>query len=75
MTRLEPPRIGQAIDSARTELFSINPTQSYAEEAWIKSDPEFWKPKADMASAKQAAKPAATAAAKTASATPKPASR
>ncbi len=36
----------QAIDSARTELFSVNPKQSYAEEAWIKANPEFWKPKA-----------------------------
>ncbi len=36
----------QAIDSVRTELFSVNPKQSYTEEAWIKSDPDFWKPKA-----------------------------
>ena len=65
----------QAVDSARTELFSINPRQSYAEEAWIKSDPEFWKPKADMSATKQPAKQSADAAGKTASATPKPASR
>ncbi len=42
----------QALDSARTELFSVNPKQSYAEEAWIKGDPDFWKPK--MAAAKPA---------------------
>lgn len=36
---------GQAVDSMRTELFSINPKQSYAEESWIKADPDFWKPK------------------------------
>jgi len=35
----------QAVDSSRTELFSVNPKQSYAEEAWIKADPDFWKPK------------------------------
>src|SRR4051794_28556015 len=26
--------LGQAVDSSRTELFSINPRQSYAEESW-----------------------------------------
>ena len=61
----------QALDSARTELFSVNPKQSYAEEAWIKGDPAFWKPKATSSAA---AKPAASAGAKP-SATPKPASR
>jgi len=59
---------GQAVDSSRTELFSINPKQSYAEEAWIKADPDFWKPKkaaAEAAVAKPAApKPAAATAAK-----------
>jgi hypothetical protein len=53
----------QAIDSSRSELFSVNPKQSYAEEAWIKADPEFWKPKKaapDTAAAKPGApKPAA----------------
>jgi hypothetical protein len=50
---------GQAVDSSRVELFSINPKQSYAEEAWIKADPDFWKPK--VKSAETAAKPAAAA--------------
>jgi hypothetical protein len=52
---------GQAVDSSRTELFSINPKQSYAEEAWIKADPDFWKPKKaapEPAAAKPAAAPA-----------------
>jgi hypothetical protein len=35
----------ETIDSEHTELFSINPKQSYPEDAWIKSDPDFWKPK------------------------------
>lgn len=62
----------QALDSARTELFSVNPRQSYVDEAWIKADPDFWKPKAPTA-----AKPATAAASAkpAASATPKPASR
>jgi hypothetical protein len=50
--------IGQAVDSSRTELYAINPQQSYAEESWIKSDPDFWKPKKASAEA-VAAKPAA----------------
>jgi hypothetical protein len=36
---------GQTVDSSRSELFAINPKQSYPEDAWIKSDPDFWKPK------------------------------
>lgn len=38
-------QFGQAVESVRSELFSINPKQSYAEELWIKTDPDFWKPK------------------------------
>lgn len=59
---------GQAVDVSRAELFSINPKQSYAEEAWIKADPDFWKPKtaAPKAQGVTEAKPAAA---------PKPASR
>lgn len=59
---------GQAVDSAHTELFSINPRQSFADEAWIKGDPDFWKPKA-------AAPKAAPAATSKPAAAPKPASR
>ena len=60
----------QDVDSVRTELFSVNPKQSYAEEAWIKGDPDFWKPKSATPKAQSAAaaKPAPAA-------TPKPASR
>jgi len=50
--------LGQAVDSSRVELFSINPRQSYAEEAWVKGDPNFWKPKKPVAEA-AAIKPAA----------------
>jgi hypothetical protein len=47
---------GSAVDNSHQELFSINPRQSYAPEEWIKSDPDFWKPKAAAA---PAVKPAA----------------
>jgi hypothetical protein len=57
---------GEGADSSHTELFSINPKQSYAEDAWIKSDPDFWKPK-KAASDAAATKPAAAAPAKPAS--------
>ena len=63
MTKLDVS-FGQAVESVRSELFSVNPKQSYADEAWIKGDPDFWKPKA---------KPEATAAKPAAA--PKPVSR
>jgi hypothetical protein len=43
-----------AVDYSRSELFSVNPKESYVPEEWIKADPDFWKPKAAAA-----AKPAA----------------
>jgi hypothetical protein len=52
----------QAVDSSHAELFSINPKQSYADEQWIKGDPDFWKPKATEAA--KSAKPAANTTAK-----------
>lgn len=42
------------IESSDSELFAINPRQSYPPEEWVKENPEFWKPKPAMA-----AKPAA----------------
>jgi hypothetical protein len=39
-----------AIESAHSELYSVNPAQSYVAEDWIKADPEFWKPKSAAAS-------------------------
>jgi hypothetical protein len=36
---------GAAVDSSRTELFAVNPKQSYVSDEWIKADPDFWKPK------------------------------
>jgi hypothetical protein len=37
--------IGAAVDSSRSELFAVNPRQSYVSDEWIKADPDFWKPK------------------------------
>ncbi len=44
------------VDSSQTNLFIFNPRESYVSDEWIKADPEFWKPKAAMAS-KPAKKP------------------
>ncbi|HET8921540.1 MAG TPA: hypothetical protein VFN26_00940 [Candidatus Acidoferrum sp.] len=43
-------------ESSQEQLFAINPKMSYVSDEWIKSDPDFWKPKAATA---PAAKPAA----------------
>ncbi len=59
---------GQGAESSRTELFAVNPRQSYVPDSMVKADPDFWKPKAkapEGASAKPAApKPTPAAAAK-----------
>jgi hypothetical protein len=43
---------GEAVDSSHSELFTVNPKQSYVSADWIKSDPVFWKsnPAASLAS-------------------------
>lgn len=48
---------GDAVESSHSELFSVNPKQSYVSEDWIKSDPGFWKPKAAAPMAKAAMEP------------------
>jgi hypothetical protein len=50
--------VSDCIESSDSELFMINPAQSYPPEEWVKADPDFWKPKPSMA---PAAKPAAAA--------------
>ncbi len=42
---------GDCVESARTELFAINPRQSYPPEELVAADPEFWKPRHVMAPA------------------------
>lgn len=34
-----------AVDTSYSQLFSINPKQSYPMDEWVKNDPNFWKPK------------------------------
>jgi len=41
------------VTSSHSELFAVNPRQSYVNPDWVAADPDFWKPKA------AAAKPAA----------------
>jgi len=58
---------GQAVESVRTELFSINPKQSYVDEATINADPDFWKPKAAAKAQSATTKPTAATPAKSSS--------
>jgi hypothetical protein len=37
-----------AVESRMTNLFIFNPKSSYPRDEWIKSDPDFWKPKSAM---------------------------
>ena len=57
----------EAVESVQTELFSINPKQSYVDEATMKADPDFWKPKAPKSAVAATPKPATTTQAKPAS--------
>jgi hypothetical protein len=54
---------GEAVDVSHSQLLSINPRQSYVDEAWVKADPDFWKPKSAAMAKTAAPKPAAPAAA------------
>jgi hypothetical protein len=33
------------VDISHSELYAINPRQSYVPEEWINANPDFWKPK------------------------------
>jgi hypothetical protein len=35
-----------AVEFTQTNLFQFNPAMSYPPDAWVKADPDFWKPKA-----------------------------
>jgi hypothetical protein len=52
MKRLES-LTAASIESSDDNLFVISPKMSYAPEEWIKSDPKFWKPKAEAAPVKK----------------------
>jgi hypothetical protein len=49
--------VAVTIESSLHNLFAFNPRMSYVPDEWIKSDPDFWKPKAAAMPA-AAAKPA-----------------
>src|SRR5437762_11690095 len=40
--------VGTSVESSHHQLFHFNPHMSYVEDAWIKGDPDFWKPKTVM---------------------------
>ncbi|MGB0052396.1 MAG: hypothetical protein WBQ02_09160, partial [Terracidiphilus sp.] len=46
------------IQDSDSELFSINPAQSYPPPEWVKADPDFWKSSAPAAKPAAAKKPA-----------------
>jgi len=56
-----------AVESVRTELFTINPRQSYVDEATMKADADFWKPKTTKTAVAATAKSAAASGTKPAS--------
>jgi hypothetical protein len=37
--------VADTIDTTDSELFEINPRQSYPRDEWVKANPDFWKPK------------------------------
>ena len=44
-----------SIESSDSELFGINPAQSYPPDEWVTADPTIWKPKPAMAPARTVA--------------------
>jgi hypothetical protein len=44
MTKLDV-LFGEAVDTSHSELFAVNPKQSFVGEDWIKKDTTFWQPK------------------------------
>jgi hypothetical protein len=46
---------GETVDTSHSEIFSVNPKQSYVSPDWISADPDFWKPKPMAAPAAKAA--------------------
>ncbi len=50
--------IADCVESSDSELFAINPAQSYPPDAWVKADPGFWQPKSAAPAKPAAAKKA-----------------
>ncbi|MGA2571535.1 MAG: hypothetical protein ABSF23_13530 [Terracidiphilus sp.] len=44
----------ESVQDSDSQLFEINPKQSYPPDAWVKDDPDFWKPKPEAPAAKPA---------------------
>jgi hypothetical protein len=42
--------VADTIDRSDSELFEINPRQSYPRDEWVKANPDFWSPKREAAS-------------------------
>lgn len=41
--------VAACVESSQHQLFAVSPRMSYVPESWVKSDPDFWKPKAEAA--------------------------
>ena len=50
---------GSAIEFSQSNLFQFSPKMSYPPDAWVKADPDFWKPKAQATSGKSEKTPEA----------------
>jgi len=44
--------IASGVESSQHQLFAFSPSMSYIYDEWIKSDPDYWKPKATTSLAK-----------------------
>jgi len=43
--------VASSVESSQHQIFAVSPRMSYVPESWVKSDPDFWKPKAEPAAA------------------------
>ena len=44
--------VAEAVESSQHQLFAFSPSMSYIYDEWIKSDPDYWRPKAATSMAK-----------------------
>ncbi len=50
--------VASCVESSQHQLFAFSPSMSYVQDEWIKSDPDFWKPKAAAKAPVEPKKPA-----------------
>jgi hypothetical protein len=43
--------VAASVESSQHQIFAVSPRMSYVPESWVKSDPDFWSPKAEPAAA------------------------